>query len=101
MTNLNNTEHMRQLIQLVESHTANGLAEANYDAYTQDQLGKIKQQIIDYRKEGWTDREKGDATLTKEQFEEIRKSSQKLSPITDYSNGVFMEIPNFGLISLN
>ena len=57
MTNLNNTEHMRQLIQLVESHTANGLAEANYDAYTQDQLGKIKQQIIDYRKEGWTDRE--------------------------------------------
>ena len=45
--------------------------------------------------------EKGDATLTKEQFEEIRKSSQKLSPITDYSNGVFMEIPNFGLISLN
>ena len=45
--------------------------------------------------------EKGDATLTKEQFEEIRKSSQKLSTIKDYSNGVFMEIPNFGLISLN
>ena len=44
---------MRQLIQLVESHANNGLAEA----YTQDQLAKIKQQIIDYRNEGWTDRE--------------------------------------------
>ena len=53
MTNLNNTEHMRQLIQLVESHILDRLAEA----YTQDQLAKIKQQIIDYRKQGWTDRE--------------------------------------------
>jgi len=44
---------------------------------------------------------RGDATLTKEQFEEIRKSSKKLSTNDDYSNGVFMEIPNFGLISLN
>jgi hypothetical protein len=44
---------------------------------------------------------KGDATLTKEQFEEIRKSSQKITTTKDYSNGVFMEIPNFGLISLN
>jgi hypothetical protein len=57
MSLFNNTEHMRQLIQLVESHTANGLAEANYDAYTQDQLDNIKQQIIDYRNEGLTDRE--------------------------------------------
>ena len=57
MTNLNNTEHMRQLIQLVESHTANGLAEDIHNAYTQDQLAKIKQQIIDYRNEGWTDLE--------------------------------------------
>ena len=38
---------------------------------------------------------------TKEQFEEIRKSSQKITTTKDYSNGVFMEIPNFGLISLN
>ena len=53
MTKLNNTEHMRQLIRLVESHAANGLAEA----YTQDQLADIKQQIIDYRNEGWTDLE--------------------------------------------
>ena len=59
MTNLNNTEHMRQLIQLVESHTANGLAEVRGrgPTYTQDQLADIKQQIIDYRKEGWTDRD--------------------------------------------
>ena len=46
---------MRQLIQLVESHQNNGLAEAN--AYTKDQLDNIKQQIIDYRNEGWTDTE--------------------------------------------
>jgi len=60
MTNLNNTEHMRQLIQLVESHTANGLAEASrggWNAYTKDQLADIKQQIIDYRNKGKTDRE--------------------------------------------
>ena len=57
MTNLNNTEHMRQLIQLVESHTANGLAEAGGYAYTQDQLADIKQQIIDYRNQGLTDTE--------------------------------------------
>jgi hypothetical protein len=60
MTNLNNTEHMRQLIQLVESHTANGLAEAGrggWNAYTKDQLDNIKQQIIDYRNQGWTDQE--------------------------------------------
>ena len=57
MTNLNNIEHMRQLIQLVESHENNGLAEAIHDAYTQDQLEDIKKQIIDYRKEGLTDRE--------------------------------------------
>jgi len=58
MTDLNNTEHMRQLIQLVESHTANGLAEAGqsvWNAYTKDQLADIKQQIIDYRNQGWTD----------------------------------------------
>ena len=57
MTKLNNTEHMRQLIQLVESHEKNGLAEVRGPTYTQDQLEKIKQQIIDYRNEGWTDRE--------------------------------------------
>jgi len=58
MTNLNNTEHMRQLIQLVESHEKNRLAEAaRNDAYTPEKLANIKQQIIDYRKEGWTDRE--------------------------------------------
>lgn len=57
MTNINNTEHMRQLIQLVESHAANGLAEATGYAYTKDQLDNIKQQIIDYREQGWTDLE--------------------------------------------
>ena len=57
MTNLNNTERMRQLIQLVESHTANRLVEAEVYTYTQDQLTDIKQQIIKYRKEGWTDRD--------------------------------------------
>ena len=58
MTNPSNTERMRQLIQLVESHENNGLAEATTrNAYIQDQLAKIKQQIIDYRNEGWTDRE--------------------------------------------
>ena len=57
MSLFNNTEHMRQLIQLVESHENNGLAEASGYAYTQDQLAAIKQQIIDYRNQGKTNRE--------------------------------------------
>jgi DNA-binding transcriptional MerR regulator len=84
MTNLNNTEHMRQLIQLVESHTANGLAEATGYAYTQDQLAKIKQQIIDYRKQGCTDQKISElmgksqnwvATMVNKYFPDLRKQT--------------------------
>ncbi len=42
----------------------------------------------------------GETMLTKEQFEEIRETAKKTKP-QDYPNGVFMEIPNFGMISLN
>ena len=81
MTNLNNTEHMRQLIQLVESHILDRLAET----WPQDQLAKIKQQIIDYRKEGWTDREisermgkepKWVATMVYNHFPDLRKQTK-------------------------
>jgi transcriptional regulator with XRE-family HTH domain len=81
MTNLNNTEHMRQLIQLVESHILDRLAET----WSQDQLAKIKQQIIDYRKEGWTDREisermgkepKWVATMVYNHFPDLRKQTK-------------------------
>ena len=84
MTNLNNTEHMRQLIQLVESHTANGLAEATGYAYTQDQLAKIKQQIINYRNQGKTDREISErmgkkpgwvANIVNRHFPDLRKQT--------------------------
>ena len=92
MTNLNNTEHMRQLIQLVESHTANGLAEATGYAYTQDQLSDIKQQIIDYRNQGWTDQEISElmsksqnwvANMVNKYFPDLRKLTPLALAATD------------------
>ena len=92
MTNLNNTEHMRQLIQLVESHEKNGLAEAIHDAYTPEQLEDIKQQIIDYRNEGWTDREISElmgkaqdwvAGMVKRHFRDLLKRTPLGRAVTD------------------
>jgi hypothetical protein len=42
----------------------------------------------------------GETMLTKEQFEEVRKSNIKINPTTS-QNGIFMEVPKFGLICLN
>ena len=92
MTNLNNTEHMRKLIQLVESHENNGLAEARGPTYTQDQLEKIKQQIIHYRKEGWTDQEisqrmgkypKWVSDMVQDHFPDLRKRIPLARAATD------------------
>jgi hypothetical protein len=41
---------------------------------------------------------KGDATLSKEQFEDIKKLKPTTQPPV---NGIFMDIPNFGQICLN
>ena len=95
MTNLNNTEHMRQLIQLVESHTANGLAEAvrgGWNAYTKDQLDNIKQQIINYRNQGKTDQEISErmgksqnwvAVMVNRYFPDLRKQTHLALAATD------------------
>ena len=95
MTNLNNTEHMRQLIQLVESHQNNGLAEAGrggWNAYTKDQLDNIKQQIINYRNQGWTDRKISErmgkrqswvAGMVRDYFPDLRKHTQGALAKTD------------------
>jgi lambda repressor-like predicted transcriptional regulator len=93
MTNLNNTEHMRKLIQLVESHENNGLAEAATDnAYTQDQLADIKQQIIGYRKEGWSDKDTSElmgksrdwvSTMVKRHFRDLLQRTHLALAVTD------------------
>jgi hypothetical protein len=44
---------------------------------------------------------KGDATLSKEQFEEIKTTPPKPKTSKYKENGIFMEIPNFGTICLN
>lgn len=109
MTNLNNTEHMRQLIQLVESHEKNGLAEAEGYAYTQDQLADIKQQIINYRNEGWTDREISEL-MGKEQswvakqvwryFPDLRKKTHLALAVTDADKAAMAQEYQKGNITL-
>ncbi|NBR25101.1 MAG: hypothetical protein EBU08_15270, partial [Micrococcales bacterium] len=110
MTDLNNTEHMRQLIQLVESHTANGLAEAKGYAYTQDQLAAIKQQIINYRKQGWTDRKISEvmgkglnwvAHMVNKYFPDLRKQTHLgLAATDDYKAAMAQEFQQ-GNITIN
>lgn len=90
MTNLNNTEHMRQLIQLVESQGS--IEEVRGPNYTQDQLADIKKQIVGYRKEGWTDREISElmgkntpwvATMVKRYFRDLVKRTPLALAVTD------------------